>query len=56
MALVPSPGAPADQAQAEFTGLASGAVLPVRLRVDGVDSPVIDRLAEPPVLETVTIP
>lgn len=56
MAVVPSPGAPADQATAEFTGLASGAELPVRLRVDGVDSPVIDRLAEPPALVTVPIP
>jgi Pvc16 N-terminal domain len=51
-----SPVAPADQVQAVFAGLTSGAELPVRLRVDGVDSPVIDRLADPPVLETVTIP
>jgi len=56
MALVDSPAAPADFVEAEFAGLASGAALPVRLRVDGIDSPVIDRLAEPPVLETVTIP
>lgn len=51
-----SPVAPADQVQAVFPDLASGAELPVRLRVDGIDSPVIDRQAEPPVLERVTIP
>lgn len=56
MQLVASPAAPADAAEAEFADLAPGAVLPVRLRVDGIDSPVIDRLAEPPVLVTVTIP
>ena len=56
MELVPSPVSPANQAQAVFAGLSSGAQLPVRLRVDGVDSPVIDRLADPPALETVTIP
>jgi hypothetical protein len=56
MQLVASPAAPADAAEAEFAGLAPGAELPVRLRVDGIDSPVIDRLAEPPVLVTVAIP
>jgi hypothetical protein len=56
MRLVDSPTAPADEVAAEFAGLASGADLPVRLRVDGIDSPVIDRLAEPPVLVTVAIP
>ncbi|MGC9418732.1 MAG: DUF4255 domain-containing protein [Rhodovulum sp.] len=56
MALVDSPAAPTSSFEAEFAGLQSGAALPVRLRVDGIDSPVIDRLAEPRVLETVTIP
>jgi hypothetical protein len=42
--------------QAVFAGLSAGAELPVRLRVDGIDSPVIDREVEPPVFETVTIP
>ena len=56
MAQIPSPATPADQVQAVFAGLSAGAELPVRLRVDGIDSPVIDREAEPPALETVTIP
>ncbi len=56
MALVDSPVTPASSASAEFTGLAPGSQVPVRLRVDGVDSPVIDLGADPPVLETVTIP
>lgn len=56
MAIVASPSAPAASAAAEFAGLISGAELPVRLRVDGVDSPVIDLQTDPPVLETVTIP
>lgn len=56
MELVASPVAPVDQVQAVFSGLVSGAELPVRLRVDGIDSPVIDRQSTPPVLETVTIP
>lgn len=55
-ALLDSPATPADQVQAVFSGLVSGTELPVRLRVDGIDSPVIDRQAEPPVLERVTIP
>ncbi|WP_282606184.1 DUF4255 domain-containing protein [Pelagibius sp. Alg239-R121] len=55
-AQIASPVAAVDQVQAVFAGLNSGAALPVRLRVDGIDSPVIDRQAEPPVLETVTIP
>ncbi|TCM85037.1 DUF4255 domain-containing protein [Rhodovulum steppense] len=56
MALVETPPAPTTTVAAEFAGLPPGAALPVRLRVDGIDSPVIDRLAEPPALETVTIP
>jgi hypothetical protein len=41
------------------TGFTSGAVLPVRLRVDGIDSILIDRTAHPPVFDPtqqVTIP
>lgn len=56
MAQLATPATPVDQAQAVFAGLASGADLPVRLRVDGIDSPVIDRQATPPALNTVTIP
>lgn len=56
MALVAAPAAATGTVSAEIAGLSPGAALPVRLRVDGIDSPVIDRLAEPPVLETVTIP
>lgn len=56
MALVDSPATPASSASAEFSGLVPGSEVPVRLRVDGVDSPVIDLSADPPVLETVTIP
>ncbi|WP_146348163.1 DUF4255 domain-containing protein [Falsiphaeobacter marinintestinus] len=56
MELVPSPASPVSSAEAEFAGFSSGDAVPVRLRIDGIDSPVIDRMAEPPVLETVTIP
>ena len=56
MAQLPSPAAPTEQVEAVFAGLPSGAELAVRLRVDGIDSPVIDRQAEPPELETVAIP
>ena len=56
MALVAAPAAPTGQVQADFAGLAPGADLPVRLRVDGIDSPVIDRGADPPCLVTVAIP
>jgi len=56
MALIETPAAPTTTVAAQFTGLPPGAALPVRLRVDGIDSPVIDRLAGPPELETVTIP
>lgn len=56
MAQVASPGAPTEQVQAVFAALPSGAELAVRLRIDGIDSPVIDRQADPPHLETVAIP
>ncbi len=56
MALLDTPAAPASSAEAEFAGFASGQAVPVRLRIDGIDSPVIDQMADPPVLETVTIP
>lgn len=56
MELVASPATPASQVEAVFTDLASGTEPPVRLRVDGVDSPVINRQATPPALETVSIP
>lgn len=56
MALIETPAAPADQVQAVFQGLPSGADVPVRLRVDGIDSPVINRQTTPPSLETVTVP
>ena len=56
MAQIPSPAVPTGQAEAVFAGLVSGTRLPVRLRVDGIDTPIIDRQAEPPVLQTVLIP
>jgi hypothetical protein len=56
MAQLPSPAAATEQVEAVFAGLPSGAELAVRLRVDGIDSPVIDRQASPPALETVAIP
>ncbi len=56
MQLLTSPGAPAAQVQAVFAGLPSGVSLPIRLRVDDVDSPVIDRSTDPPSLITVAIP
>lgn len=45
---LPDPPAGADQVVAEFAGLTSGASLPVRLRVAGIDSIVIDPGATPP--------
>lgn len=53
---VATPAAPVDEVSANFTGLASGTEVPVRLRVDGIDSPVIDLSSVPPSLETVMIP
>jgi hypothetical protein len=56
MVLVPSPAAATGTIAASVPGLDRGASLTVRLRVDGVDSPVIDRAAVPPVLLTEVIP
>ncbi|QHQ36678.1 DUF4255 domain-containing protein [Algicella marina] len=52
---VTSPTTAVSEASATFSGLPAGP-LPVRLRVDGIDSPVIDRTTSPPSLETVLIP
>ena len=56
MQVLGSPIAPVGEATASFDGLTSGAEVPIRLRVDGIDSPVIDLTTTPPSLETVTIP
>lgn len=56
MAVLPPPATPMASASAHFDGLASGSEVPVRLRVDGIDSPVIDLSTTPPRLITVTIP
>lgn len=56
MAVLVPPAAPVLGAVAHFDGLASGSEVPVRLRVDGIDSPVIDLTTTPPRLITVTIP
>lgn len=56
MRVLASPAAAADEATATFSGLVSGSEVPVRLRVDGIDSPVIDLSTTPPSLTTVTIP
>jgi hypothetical protein len=56
MQVLTSPATPATDATATFSGLVSGAEVPVRLRVDGIDSPVIDLTTAPPSLETVTVP
>lgn len=56
MVVLPSPPAPLSAVTAGFAGLTSGSEVPVRLRVDGVDSPVIDLTTTPPSLETVTVP
>jgi hypothetical protein len=56
MQVLPSPAAAVTEVTGTFADLASGAAVPVRLRVDGVDSPVIDLATTPPSLETVTIP
>lgn len=55
MAVLDSPTEPADEVAAPFTGFATGDRLPVRLRVDGIDSPVINRQTTPPSLATVTV-
>ena len=56
MAVLPSPAGATGSVTATFTGLPAGADMPVRLRVDGIDSPVIDLTTTPPSLETVTLP
>jgi hypothetical protein len=56
MQVLASPVAPVSDVTATFAGLASGSEVPVRLRVDGIDSPVIDLTTTPPSLETVTVP
>ncbi len=56
MEVLASPAAPVNDATASFEGLVPGAQVPVRLRVDGIDSPVIDLATTPPSLITVTIP
>lgn len=52
---VTAPTTTVTEASATFSGLPTGP-MPVRLRVDGIDSPVIDRSTNPPSLETVMIP
>jgi hypothetical protein len=56
MRVLPSPPAAVSDATANYTGLASGDEVPVRLRVDGIDSPVINLTTTPPSLATVMIP
>ncbi|MEX0348075.1 MAG: DUF4255 domain-containing protein [Paracoccaceae bacterium] len=56
MQIVDTPPTPTDSVAAVFEGLTTGSDVPVRLRVDGIDSPVIDLTTTPPSLETVTIP
>lgn len=56
MAVLERPLAPLGDVSAPFTGFATGDEIPVRLRVDGIDSPVIDLTADPPRLTTVTVP
>jgi hypothetical protein len=55
MAVLASPAGPMDTVVARFSGFSQGDTLPVRLRVDGIDSPVINRHTEPPSIETVTV-
>lgn len=54
--LVPSPAAVTDTVIASFSDLASGARHPVKLRVDGIDNPIINKQTEPPTLQTELIP
>ena len=56
MQLLDSPASPVSEAEAVFAGLRPGAKLAARLRVDGIDSPVIDMASDPPSLVTVTVP
>jgi hypothetical protein len=55
MEVLQSPAAATDQVSASFDGPGAGADLVVRLRIDGIDSPAIDRSATPPALATVTV-
>ncbi|WP_432816869.1 DUF4255 domain-containing protein [Sulfitobacter sp. JB4-11] len=55
MEVLQSPLANTDQVDATFEGPGAGTDVVVRLRVDGVDSPAIDRSATPPELQTVTV-
>lgn len=56
MQVLPSPPTPVTDVTATISGLTSGSDVPLRLRVDGIDSPVIDLTTTPPSLETVTVP
>ena len=56
MAVLEAPTELVDEVTAVFTNLPAGASVPVRLRVDGVDSPVINRETDPPSLVTVALP
>jgi hypothetical protein len=55
MAILAPHEAPLDEVSANFTSFVQGDALPVRLRVDDIDSPVINRQTQPPSLETVTV-
>lgn len=56
MQLVPSPAAPIGTVIATFSGLTSGVRHPVRLRVSGIDNPIINLQTDPPSLQTEVIP
>lgn len=55
MAVIAPPTAATDTVTAELDGLAAGQEIAVRLRVDGIDSPVVNRATDPPSLDTVTV-
>ena len=55
MAVLTAPATPSTSQSASFDGFAVGDHVTVRLRVDGVDSPVIDLTARPPALERIEI-
>lgn len=56
MTVQEAPVAAIDSVSQIYTDLVSNSRHPVRLRIDGIDSPVIDKQATPPVLQSVTIP
>lgn len=56
MEQVATPVAATAQVSAVFSGLVPGQPVAVRLRVAGIDSPVIDRGVDPPALVTVMVP